>query len=712
MMNDQRILAEGKNCWRIETADRASMLVDGEDYFHAFREAAKKAQHAILIIGWDINGRFELERDPPSDDLPTNLRDFLNTLASRKKQLRIHVLDWDFAMIMAPSREWLPLYKMEWTTHRRLTFRLDSQHPVGASHHQKIVVIDDRVAFCGGLDLTLGRWDTPEHRPDDTRRRDINNTIPQPYHDVQLMVSGQIASALGDLARTRWHAATGQKLKPPKPSAEHDPWPDDVTPELDNVMIGIARTYPQYSDQEEVREIEQLLIDAIAAARESIYIENQYFTAHKFGDALARRLREENGPEIVVILPQHTDGWLSQVTMDVLRERLLKRLFEADRHDKLRVYYPYVPGLGEQCINVHAKVLVIDDELIRIGSANFNNRSMGLDTECDLAIEAEGQARIRQAITRMRNRLLSEHLDVGPQTLAETLEQEGSLIHAIEKLRTHDRSLRTYEFSVTDELDKLVPDSRLADPEQPVDGDWIARQFVTDDEQPDIKRTLIILTSILLVALLLAASWRWTPMGEWVDIKALFSQLDAWRGSWLAVMAVCSIYILGGLLIFPVTVLIVATGLVFGPVYGFVYALLGAELSALVTYGIGHYLGQKTIQRLSHRWVGRVSRRLAKQGLLAMITLRVIPAAPFSIVNLIVGASHIRLRDFALGTLLGMTPGALFLTVFSDQVVAAIHTPDIKRIAVLLALAAIIAVSSWALTRWLLKKRKASDQQN
>lgn len=711
-MSEPGILTQGKNCWRIEPADRVSLRVDGADYFHAFREAAKKAQHSILIIGWDIDGRFELEREQASDDLPTSLRDFLNSLVSRRKGLHIHVLDWDFAMIYAADREWLPLYKMEWTTHRRLSFRLDNQHPVGASQHQKIVVIDDRVAFSGGLDFTLGRWDTSEHRADDARRRDISNAIPQPYHDVQLMVSGKIASALGDLARERWHSATGQKLKAPEPSAEHDPWPDDIAPELSDVMVGIARTFPKYEHQEEVREVEQLLIDAIAAARTTIYIENQYFTAHKIGDALAKRLNEENGPEIVVILPQQTVGWLSQNTMDVLRERLLKRLFEADQHDKLRVYYPYVPELGEQCINVHAKIMVIDDELIRVGSSNFNNRSMGLDSECDLAIEAGGVARVRQGITDMRNRLLGEHLDAAPQTVAKMLAQHGSIIQTIESLTSSGRSLRAYEFSVTDDLDKLVPDSQLADPEQPVDGDWIASQFVNDEEKSVTKRTLIILTSILVAALLLAAGWRWTPLGELVDISALFSQLSELRGSWLALAIVLSVYIIGGLLIFPVTVIIIATGLVFGSVYGFVYGLLGAELSALVTYAIGHYLGRSTINRWSHRWVGRVSRRLARQGLLAMITLRVVPVAPFSVVNLVAGASHIRLRDFALGTLLGMTPGVLVLTLFSDQVVAAILAPEAQRIVILLALAAIIAAGSWALSHWLLKRRNKHDNKH
>ena len=94
------------------------------------------------------------------------------------------------------------------------------------------------------------------------------------------------------------------------------------------------------TDQQAVREIEQLLIDAIAAAQQTIYIENQYFTSHSIGDALAKRLDEEQGPEIVIILPQQTVGWLSQNTMDVLRERLLKRLQAADRNAQAACLLP------------------------------------------------------------------------------------------------------------------------------------------------------------------------------------------------------------------------------------------------------------------------------------------------------------------------------------------------------------------------------------
>jgi len=707
-MSTTAILAPEKNCWRVEHADRVSMLVDGANYFHAFRECAKHAERSILIIGWDIDGSFKLEREPVDDGLPVNLRDFLDNLARRREQLQIHVLDWDFSMIFAVDREWLPAYKLDWTTHERLHFRLDDHYPPGASHHQKIVVIDDRVAFAGGLDFALGRWDTPEHQADDPRRRDTDGPVPQPYHDVQLMVSGAIAGALGTLARERWHTATGQQLDAPGLNGDHDPWPDAVSPDLVDVAVGIARTFPKYEDQQAVREIEQLLIDAIAAAQKTIYIENQYFTSHSIGDALAKRLDEEQGPEIVIILPQQTVGWLSQNTMDVLRERLLKRLQATDRNRKLRVYFPHVPGLEKQCINVHSKILVIDDELLRIGSSNFNNRSMGLDTECDLAIEAGGETRIREKIAAMRNRLLGEHLDASAEDVAGALTQHHSIIRAIDALCTSKRSLRPFEFRVSAELDALVPDSRIADPGSPIDADQLARQFVAEEEKTPTRQTLFTLASILIVALLLAASWRWTPLGEWIDLDTVIGRLDSLRGEWVAPLVVIVIYIVAGLVLFPVTLLIIATGVTFGALHGFAYGLLAAEASALINYAIGHHLGRNTIRNLSNRWISRVSQRLARQGLLAMITLRVVPVAPFGVINLVAGASHIRLRDFALGTLLGLAPGTLALTVFSGQVVAAISAPDTVRVAGLLLLALLIAAGTWWLSRWLLRRQRSN----
>ena len=339
-------------------------------------------------------------------------------------------------------------------------------------------------------------------------------------------------------------------------------------------------------------------------------------------------------------------------------------------------------------------------------SANFNNRSMGLDIECDLAIEAGDEPRIRGAIAALRNRLLAEHLDVTAAAVEQALAEQDSMVRAIDTLSHPGRTLKPFEFCITEELDALVPDTQLTDPEAPIDADELARQLIADDEKQPARRSLIALASVLVVALLIAATWRWTPLGEWMDLKAGIDRLGSLRGTWSAPLLVTVIYIVAGLLIFPITLLIVATGVAFGAAYGFAYALLGAELSALVTYAIGQYLGHDAVRSLSDRWVSRVSRRLAQQGLLAIITLRVVPVAPFSVINLVAGASHIRFRDFALGTLLGMAPGVLALTLFSDQVVTAIAAPETIRFASLLLLAVVIGAGTWWLSRWLLRRQR------
>ncbi|SCY29153.1 Uncharacterized membrane protein YdjX, TVP38/TMEM64 family, SNARE-associated domain [Nitrosospira sp. Nl5] len=711
-MTHPPILKPGKNCWRIEHADRIAFLVDGADFFRAFRETAKLAQRSLLIIGWDIDSRVELLREDRPDGLPDRLGEFLNSLLERNDQLHIHVLDWDFTMVFAGSREWMPLYKQEWNSHPRLHFHLDDQHPAGACHHQKIVVADDRVAFAGGLDLTRGRWDTPEHRPDDPRRREAETEpVPQPYHDIQMMVSGPVAVALGELSRERWHRATGHALSAPEipASSGGSPssvcWPDYLAPDMENAPVAIARTVPKYENQAEVREVEQLLVDAIAAARDTIYIEAQYFTAHKVATALAKRLNEDDGPEIVALLPEYTDGWLSQNTMDVLRERVFKRLQEADHHGRLRLYYPCVPGLGGVCVNVHSKLTIIDNELLRVGSANLNNRSMGFDTECDLVLEANGDSRISDVIRAFRNRLLGEHLGMAPAEVEARLSREGSLIRGIESLCGAGRSLTPLKFRVTPDMDALVPDSQIVDPDRPIEADRLIKEFVPPAQRKPVRRHIALIVSILAAILGLAAAWHWSPLREWVNVETLVSlgaQFEQIRG---APFLALGVFVLAGLVAFPLTVLIIVCVLVFGPWYGFFYSMLGAILSAMSTYALGHLLGRNAVRRFAGTKLRELNRRLANRGLITIIVVRIVPFAPFAVINMIAGASQIRFRDFVLGTAIGMAPGMVGISLFTDRLAATIQKPDLPAFAILAAVVAVIIASGWAFWRWEERRR-------
>lgn len=171
------------------------MLVDAADYFRCVREAIVAARHSVFILSWDIDTRMLLMPGGANDGFPEPLGDFLHAVVSARPELQIHVLNWDFAMLYALEREWLPVYKLGWRTHQRLKFALDAKHPIGGSHHQKVVVVDDALAFVGGLDLTRSRWDTPEHATDAPLRRDPDGAPFGPFHDVQAMVDGEAARA-------------------------------------------------------------------------------------------------------------------------------------------------------------------------------------------------------------------------------------------------------------------------------------------------------------------------------------------------------------------------------------------------------------------------------------------------------------------------------------------------------------------------------------
>ena len=168
------ILEPGRNCWRIEPAGRAAVLVDAAAYFGALRSAMLKAERSIVIVGWDIDSRAPLlgEKFCADDGLPATLSEFLCALVARKPELRIKMLLWDYSVLYSLERELLPVLSLQWRTPPQIELCLDDVLPIGSAHHQKIVVIDDLLAFSGGLDLAIRRWDTNAHVLADERRRD------------------------------------------------------------------------------------------------------------------------------------------------------------------------------------------------------------------------------------------------------------------------------------------------------------------------------------------------------------------------------------------------------------------------------------------------------------------------------------------------------------------------------------------------------------
>jgi len=695
------VLAPGRNCWKCAQASRLATLVDTADYFSAFAEACRAAERQILILGWDFDRREKLHRSDREDGFPDQLGAFLVALVKQKPHLNIYLLLWDFNMIYAAERELLPALRLRLQTPPRFHFQLDDKHPQGASHHQKMVVVDDRVAFVGGIDLSRWRWDTPEHMPDDPRRIDPDGKTYPPFHDMMMLVEGVVASKLGELARERWRRACGRKIKPPA-YAQQSPWPKGVTAELESADIAIARTEPAYRGRDAVNEVERLYIDAITAARDTIYIENQYFTAHALADALVEQLDKENGPEVILVLPQKTGGWLEQVTMDVVRGRIADRLRDADRHDRLRIYFPYQPGLGDACISVHAKLLIVDDQLLRIGSSNTSNRSMGLDTECDLALESKHPGdRIADYINGLRSRLLAEHLACDPKDVTRAIQQHSSMIRAIESLRGEQRSLRPLDCSVPSEVNDMVPDSQLIDPSEPFSANYFVEAYVPKSGKPGGRRRLLLFAAIVVALLGLAAAWRWTPLQDLLSplrIEQYFASISSFEGR--AAVAIGG-FIIASLLMVPVTLLAVVGGVVFGGWQAFAYVLAGAMGASAIGFFGGRFLGHGLLERMSDSRIEQLSKRLAKRGTVAVAILRLVPVAPFAIFNLVAGSSHLGVRQFLLGSLIGLAPGLGAITLFSNSLWEALTAPSLTNVAIVAVLGLVLILVAWQAKRWL-----------
>lgn len=704
-----RLARPGDTCWRRELAQRAAFLVDAADYFRALRSSIIKAERSIALLGWDIHSKTPLlpgDGDrPAADGWPVRLGDLLLEKVRRNRRLRVHVLSWDFAVVFALDREILPLYRLPWKSHRRLRLVLDADHPPAASHHQKVAVIDDALAYCGGIDVTTSRWDTREHRADPASRINPDGRAYRPFHDVQMIVDGPAAAALAELARTRWRRATGRRRRPV--TALGDSWPEGVEPDMRDVAVAIARTEPAHRKRPEVREVERLYLASVRKARRFVYIENQYFTSTAVADAIAESLARPTGPEFVIVLPHSCMGWLEETAMGVGRTRILRRLRLADRHGRLAVFYPQLPDQPPDALSVHSKLMIVDDDLVRVGSSNLSNRSMSLDTECDLAIESEGRADIRDAIIRFRNGLIAEHTGRSTDEVADRLARHPSAIAAIDSLRRPGRSLEPHANEVSPALDSVTPEYSIIDPPQSTAPESLAALLRHEEEEaalhPSDRRRIAWQWRPALSALLvflLAAVWASSPLAERYDLATTLDIIQWWGAYPGAILFVIGVYLLAGLTLFPITVLNFAAGVLFGPFWGFVNGVAGSIASACFIYSIGERLGRAHVRRLAGPWLNQISCHIGGRGFFTVLLLRLAPMAPFSIVNLVIGASRIGLSSFLAATLVGLWPGVLALAVFGDQFENLLRRPSLLNIWLLLVAAAIIAFVGWGTKAW------------
>jgi len=690
-----QILRPGENCWRIEIADRLAPLIDTAAYFEALATVCERAKHSIFILGWDFDRYERLGRE---DGSPT-LEQFIQGLLERRKNLHIYLLIWDYSMIYAAEREWFQSWILRYNSHDRLHVQFDNQHPVGGSQHQKIVVVDDALAFCGGIDLSRWRWDTSQHAASEPRRTDPDGKSYPPFHDLMWLVNGGVASALGELVRTRWKNSGSSEEPIGAEDVQTSDWPDNLKPLFEQIPVAIARTFPSFQRREEVREVEQLFLDSIGKARRYIYVENQYFTSRSLTRVLVDRLKADDAPEVILVLPRHTGGWLEQVTMDALRQGQLHKLQQADHHGRLKVYYPDQPGLpADECISVHAKLMIMDDCFVHSGSANTSDRSMGMDSECDLAWEAPDS----DGVSWLLHRLLSEHLGCTIAEVEKARTEQDSLLAGVENLRRPGkRTLSELDTSAADESIDISDEADLVDPTEPINPDYFVHRAVPDEQAPRGRRRLMLFLGFIVLLLLFAAAWRWTPLADWLTPERLAGALEWFQRPLTKFLAVLVVMVIASLLMVPLTLLVIASAVLLGPWLGFGCSMAGALLSAWLGFLFGHLIGGKAVRSLSSSQIHRLSKGLSDRGVMAIAVLRMLPVAPFTVVNLAAGASHLQAGKFMVGSLLGLAPGVAALTVFSGSLFHAVMNPSPKSIGILAAVAVLIVMATLVFRRLL-----------
>lgn len=695
------LFVPGETCWRVERAGRVAVIIDAEEYFAVAKAAMQRARRSILLTAWDYDSRMRLTPQKRHPGRPDRLGLFLNWLAARRPGLHIHVLKWDYAELFDIKRYQQPLFIRRLFSHPHLHYRLDDDHPTGACHHQKLLIIDDALAFCGGLDLTANRWDTRAHRADEPARRQPDGSCYEPFHDLMMAVDGDAARALGDLFRERWRRATGEELAPAPPGPRIDPWPAGLKPLLTRQHIAIARTEPAGNGREEVREVEALYRAAIASAQCTIYLESQYFASDAVARALKARLEEPDGPEVVVVNPIRTSGWLENQVMTGARNRLTTMLRAADRHGRFRILAA-VTG-GGRCITVHAKVMIVDGRVLRIGSANLNNRSMGLDSECDLALAAApGDHATAAAIRAVRDDLVAEHLGVTPDSVTRAVaDNGGSLIRAIDALRSADtegRTLVDLESPEPTPFAAALLDARFLDPERPVTAAELVDRVLPSLIPGRLHHWLGGL-ALAAAALALYLLWNTTALKDWATLDTALALIERVRAMPLGPLVLVGVYVAAGFTAFPLLLLVAATAMALGPVEGFAVAMGGAVASAAALFLTGRLAGRRLLERLAGPGLHKLSRRLADSGIVAVAAIRVVPVAPFTVVNLVAGASPIRFWDYVIGTVLGLAPGTLAFSLLGHQLESTITNPTPSGIALSAGLAVVAVGLGWGAGR-------------
>jgi phospholipase D1/2 len=421
----KRILNVPRNGFAIARAEQSALLVDACIYYRTVYRALEQAQHYAVLSGWQFDSGVPLLRgdDAAQATRPVTLLKFLHALCEERPELTIYLLAWDFSLAYLAEREWMQGLKFSYSTNPRVRFEWDAHPVVGASHHQKFVVVDGAVGFLGGIDLCDARWDECDHREHNPQRINLAGEPCKPYHDVQAALTGDAVRPLVDVFIERWQRAAGERLQlgpaSPETRARFDlsRLSEGQAQPIGAKFASFSRTQQDpRAEPAEIDEIRRLLSDAVRAAERLIYAETQYFTSRSMAAVFIERMRDSALPklDIVLCMPHGADSPKEKMALGDTQEAVLYALLETARqtgHELRLLYSATCKNDGSEIPTfIHSKLLIVDDQLLMVGSPNLTERSVGLDTEIAVTWQCDTEDEdLRTCIRNIRTLLLAEH---------------------------------------------------------------------------------------------------------------------------------------------------------------------------------------------------------------------------------------------------------------------------------------------------------------
>lgn len=646
------------------------LFICAKSYFKDLKETLLSAQKSVFICGWSFNMKTVL------DDDGTTMEDVLFSLP---ESVHVKILIWDYIIFYVADRDPFTELNLALKNKKNIEFSRFDFHPIMSSMHAKAVTVDEEILYMGGIDLDLARRDGERNLPDDETRREADGKKYTPFRDYAFKFRGDCASFMSDYLGRMWSSQKGQESKL---EVEKDPKKED--------KVFFTRTVPKFKNNPKDFSSFEMHKWLIETARDYIYIENQYLTSERIVDLLIEKLKEPNGPEVIIVVSYGKMPVIEKISMGALLTDCAKRLLENDPYKRLKIY-TLKNGEGDavEYVKIHSKLIITDDKYIKIGSSNINNRSMEFDYELDVAVRTN---KVPEYKWRIFSTLLLPEGELKPRE---------SLIEAFEEARLkHGRVVEVKEIlqevsSFAEYKDYLPLDKR-----EMTFFERIGQMLITKKELLNINFKMI--GGTLLLLLIITGALFVEPK----EAKHVFDRFVSYMGveSEYALMGLFYVsYLILGAFFFPLNAYIFMCGAYFATSEAFILAVAGAISSAIISYGMGAWFKGDPHKKARFEKIDQLKKLLRKNSLKTLVFLRMVPIAPFPLVNVICGKYQVHFGKYVLGTLMGIAPGCFVLIFMEKKIIEAFRAPSFANIAIILGIAGL-----GALAVNLLKKRMSA----